>query len=185
MANEISNLDNLTEIKELGKDKFIFDLIYQRHLRELERLNSLDNKASNTILFVGIIFSLFSAALGISTNNWLFFNGEYIVSLVSRFSLIFGILCLTVSIICSIKAYCIKTLDDVPNTQNLITKYAMDSSINYKKLIGTIGTELSKTIKDNSEIINKKADFIKYSLFMFGIGMILILSFIFEVLLLK
>ena len=172
-GSEDKNLEILSE-----KDKFIFDMIYQRHIREFERLDSLDEKASKTILFVGIILGLVSTLVGIFMQDLGVQEDAYIVFMNSRLLLILGILLFAASIICSIKAYYVKTLDDVPETSHLISEYAKDESISCNSLLRTIGTEISNSIEDNVKIIDEKAQFVKYSLILFGIGMILVVLFV-------
>lgn len=177
MAEDTDPRDETLHV-DVAKDKFIFDMIYQRHLRELERLNDLDEKASKTILFVGIILSLFSALIGIFFRDIGVKKEIYIVFLNSRLLLLLGVLFLAAAIFCSVKAFYVKTLDDVPNTDHLISQYAMDGKISYAVVIQTIGSEISDTISDNKGIIDEKANFIKYSLVLFSIGMGLIVLFI-------
>jgi hypothetical protein len=178
LTGKISDLNNKKSSSESEKDKLIFDLIYQRQKNELERLNYLDQKASNTILFVGIILGLVSTLVSIFIGNIGIQENIFLGCINIKFLLILGILFLTASIFCGTKAYYVKTLDVVPDTSHLIEKYAKNSTVDYETVIQIIGTEISNSIKDNKKIIDEKADFIKYSLRLFECGMILTVIFI-------
>ena len=164
------------DVLETEKDRFIFDLISDRFGREFQRANLLDDKASKIITFIGIFIGLIGALspvmLGQNQNNC------SINCLSISILLIIGLFLLFCSMICSVIAFSVKTMRDVPHTRTLITDYAMKSETTINDVIQIVGTEISNTIEHNKIIIDQKAQLIQYSLIFFSIGMGLILFFI-------
>ncbi|WP_048151767.1 hypothetical protein [Methanolacinia paynteri] len=182
MNKEDSNPDETDYDDVSKKDQFIFDMIYQKQIREFKRIDSLDDKASKTILFVGIILGLASTLIGCILKDSNEQSDLYILFLNSKLLLILGILSLGASILCSVLAFSIRTYQDVPNTQYLISKYALDDTITFGTVFKNIGTEISETIEENSKTLEEKARFVKYSLRFFGLGMIFVVLFVCDLL---
>jgi di/tricarboxylate transporter len=159
--------------KTIDRDEFIFNLISSRNNAEFERCNSLDNKASGVVGFAGIIIGLIGGLISFSQNSPIFFYYQSF-----RVILLLGILALAGSIFFCIFAYSTKIYKIVPNTSWLIEKYAKDKDKNKSDIIQVVGKEISETIKINIKINDGKAEFVKYGLILFALGMAMIVIFI-------
>jgi hypothetical protein len=154
------------------RDQLIHDLIKDRFRLEWYRTRDLDGKASGIIGFVGIIVSL-QAGLGSFLLNEIPRTCEFYIHLCVLFLL--GIIFLTCSILCGLKAYYVKTWKVTPDPEYLIEEYAKKDR-NKIDILRIVSAEIAGTVAENKATNDEKAKFIRYGFIflVFGIGMAII-----------
>ncbi|VVB63482.1 Uncharacterised protein [uncultured archaeon] len=140
----------------------VYELLKERFSSEFSRINNLDQKANNTIGFVGIILSFVSAIIG-----------SFLIKDVSRssnffalycFLFLLGIVLLVLSILCALMASWVKDYEIFPEFNGKPEDFL--EYVKYKKeeeIIDESVEVFSSIIEENKKRINEKADFIKQS----------------------
>jgi len=164
-----------------GRYRLIFDLISGRNAAEFDRSNNLDSKASSIIGFVGIIIGLLATLISFIFN--LLPSNSSLSAYYSnfRFFLFAGIFFLAVSILLSLIAYSVKPYQIVPETNHLIEEYAKKGR-SICDILRITSRGMSDAIKQNKETDDDKAKWVRYSLIFFGVGMGLVILFVFGLL---
>jgi hypothetical protein len=157
MSNDTPQTDEKCDDETIAKDELILDLISRRNNAEFERNNILDNKASGIIGFAGIIIGLLGTLISFLLEKLQPGSSLFIYYNSFRVILLFGILCLTASIILCCYAYSIKVYTIVPETENLIEGYARDKTKTICTVIRVVAQEISLGIKKNADINDEKA----------------------------
>jgi hypothetical protein len=139
----------------------VYELLKERFSSEFSRINTLDQKANNTIGFVGIIFSFVSAI------------GGFLLKDVSRssnffalysFLFLLGVILLALSMLCGLEASWVKDYETFPDFHGEPGRFLNNLQYKNKEITIDAFVEIYSTlIKNNKKIINEKADFIKIS----------------------
>jgi hypothetical protein len=162
----------------LNTTKLIYNIIYERYQLEWQRTNQIENKATNIVGFVGIIFGLLSST-GIylleqkATNGVLYLDCFWFY----LFSLIFFI----TTIFFSLSVLYLKKWKRIPETKFLIENY-VKKGVESKIMLEDIYIEFSNGVIENSMKNDVKVDYLRYSFISFGMGILLTAFFILSLL---
>jgi hypothetical protein len=160
-------------------DPLVYEILKAKFDLDWNRIDTLDQKANNTIGFVGIILSLLLALgdwfLKEKENN-LNYNYGYVF-------FVFVVLLFIVSIFYALKATSIKNYKTYPG---MIRDFIDEVEKQDKQfIIESAILNYGKAIEINIDIINKKAEYIKSSHHLFVIGLFINALFVIYLILIK
>lgn len=158
--------DVYREIAE--RDKLIHDIIRDRHSLEWDRFKILDVKAGGVITSVGIILVLQGGIVASIIRNAPI-NNILFIPIMSLF--VFGILYLTLSILCSLYAYFIKDWIVPPKADYLIEEGWKEERSRIH-VIRTMSQVMANSIKMNFINNKEKKRFIEYGFIFLAAGLI-------------
>lgn len=172
---EEENAEEEKDYEEIEKrDKLIYDCIIYRYNLEWNRSKNLDGKASGIISFVGIILALQGGIGAIlikdspkTGTSFIIMNEIFILS----------ILCLTLAIICGLKAYYLQKWIYIPEVHSFIKKCGAENRC-LVDILRITGRSIANAIDINKNNNNKKKRFIEYGFAFLAAGLILNLFFI-------
>jgi hypothetical protein len=155
------------------RDELIFDLVKRRYDGELERWDGLDTKAGSLIGFFSIVTSLTLAAGSFNLQGVL--DDQYILA-----GFFIGVGLLIISIAFSLICFRIRETIFIPDTNSLVSKYAM-GSVSYRETLRVTCGEMSDAVIRLENVNNDKAKWIRYSwsLFVISLGYMFILFVLF------
>jgi hypothetical protein len=170
----------MPKVYEAKYDQVAYEILKERFFSELSRIDALDQKANNTIGFVGIILS-FISALGIylikdlppSTNLFAFYICLFL----------FGVVLLVVSIFCALIATSVKDYDEFPEKTEEFLKEVKYAS--KEQIIDASIEAYDYCINKNKKVINEKAEFLMKSFNFLFIAILVNISFMMIIFLTK
>lgn len=158
--------DDDEEDDEKERDKLIFELIKSRYDDELEKINSMDNKASSLAGFISILVGL------------VFVSGSFELSVIASNIILsipyfLGTGLLVYSILFAMLAFRIRTYKIAPDVDVLLKKYTTKE---FTEVLRTNAATMKKAVEDMEEKNHDKAEWISLSWYflMVGIGIIFI-----------
>lgn len=156
------------------RDRLIYDIAIDKYKFEWERFAQIENKATTTFGFIGVIFSL-----EITTGLYILDNAQngYILNQLSLFFFASSLVFLFISIIFGLNSFWMKKWMVVPNI-----KYFMDNYVyvdkNSTEMIRNLYNIYEEAITHNFKNNEDKAANLELSLKYFAVGISLLLLFI-------
>ncbi|AKB44847.1 hypothetical protein [Methanosarcina vacuolata] len=176
-------------------DEISYNIIFERYQREFQRTLNIENKASNVVGFVGVIFGLDSI------------SGLYVFEQIKTGDLSFGsilfyvlsLVFLIISILLAVKVLYVKERYIVPELTYFMENYVKTGKskemILYKlselfvyavdggcKFEGNANTNIRDKFEGNASINDRNANLLRYSFSFFLSGVVTSLIFMFSVL---
>lgn len=163
--------EDVNKKEEIERDQLLFELISDTYNSEKSRFNSIDDKSSKLIVFVGVLIGLLSSFGSLllkdipKTNEFYFW---YLIIFIS------SIIILISSIICGVYAYKIREFKVVPVPDTMIKWGKQDKD--KIDILRIISKERSNAVKENEETMGCKIKHLKrgYNLLIIGISVTLI-----------
>ena len=154
--------------------ELIYNIIQDQFRLFWDNKNTLDKKASNVIIFSGIVISIYSGIVGILLKNLSETQGFYLyINSYLWLSLIFiiGTVLLICSIIYALRAYNLRKWTLAPDPQELLDGYAKTNK-SKSEILKSVSATIAQTITDNEKEVDNKISSVKksFELFRCGIG---------------
>lgn len=155
----------------IERDILIYNIFLDAYQSEWQRFRDVDNKASNIVGFVGVIFGLM---LVVATSNlkeaityWEFISFS-VSSILFLITFSFGL--------CSLY---LRPLVILPGLNNFRHEY-VEKYISREYILGGLITKLADATKQNHKTINNKAKHLEYSFLTFGAAIVFTVTFILD-----
>lgn len=156
------------------RDRFIYDVVTEKYKFEWQRFSQIESKATTTLGFLGVIFSLeTTTGLYILKNVHDGYNYNFLEAVFFSFSLIF----LFMSLIFALSSFWMREWAAVPNIKHFMSKYvnaAKNSTYMIKNLYIIYEDSIDCNYNNNEEKIKN----LKYSLRFFAAGIVLLFLFL-------
>jgi len=159
--------------------ELIYNIIKDQFLLFIEKKNTLDKKASQIIIFSGIVISLY-AGVGsfllkdMPKDSAFNLDISYYTILLSIFFI--GTVLLISSIICALRAYDLRAWSLAPDPQRLIDEYGKTHS-SKSKILKVVSGTIADTIEDNKDKVDDKVKFVKRAFRFLLLGLITYIVF--------
>lgn len=164
--------------ENIESTKLIYNIVYERYQSEWQRTNQIENKATNIVGFVGIIFGLLSNTGVYLLQQRASAGSLYIYSLwFFVFSLIFFI----ITMFLSLSALYVTKWRRIPETKYLIENYA-EKGVEIEETLKDLYLEYSDGVGKNVKKNDVKAKCLRYSFISFGMGILLTAFFVLSLL---
>lgn len=170
----------MTNDVEIKYDSLVYELLKDRYNSEMERIDSLDQKANNTIGFAGIILSFVSAA-GVYLIKDVPKSSNFYIIYSSLFLL--GIIMLGISIFFALRACSVKDYDMFPEDPDPFIKKL--EKVKRETIVNSLPAAYRSVLNNNRPRIDEKAEFLKRSFKYLSAGIFINLLFIASMLLLR
>ncbi|MHB8100900.1 MAG: hypothetical protein ACYDEF_01670 [Methanosarcina sp.] len=152
------------------RDRFIYEVVTDKYKFEWERFSQIEKKATATLGFIGVIFSLET-----TTGLYILKNIQdgYNIDLFSTASFSLSLLFLLMSIIFGLSAFWTKEWKTVPDIKYFMSEY-VDQDKNSTNMIRNLYLIYEEAIAHNHKNNEEKIDNLKYSLRYFAVGILFI-----------
>ena len=172
MTNKIDESNNNLHYEDsLERDILIYEIFFNAYNSEWQRFRDIDNKASNIVGFVGVIFGLMLVVATSSLKNTITCL-EFIWFFCST---IFFLL----TFVFSLYALYLRELEVLPGLNGIMPHY-VEKYIDREYILSRLTRKLANAIKHNHNKINDKTKYLEYSFLTFGTAITFIVFFIFD-----
>lgn len=169
-----SEKDKTEDNENEERIELIYNIIQDQFRLFWDNKNTLDKKASNVIIFSGIVISIFSGIVGILLKNLSETQGFYLyINSYLWLSLIFiiGTVLLICSIVYALRAYSLRKWTLAPDPQRLLDGYAKTNK-SKSEILKSVSATIAQTITDNEKEVDDKVNSIKISFKLLQFGMV-------------